>query len=157
MNQVFTLCGALVLTLGLNGCATKCGLEPEPCETRQLATSSLEAEYGCSDTRFLKSEPLESAAITRTQAEFDQLVTGECHPQVDFTKFDLVIGQRQMSGSSSASASYTYQIICPANERVLRVVLKSGVTNDFGFRSYHALVPKLAPTETVRVEVEVTQ
>ncbi|MBT9393840.1 hypothetical protein KLP40_11765 [Hymenobacter sp. NST-14] len=156
MNRVTEFSAALLLTLGLHGCATNCGLEPEPCAPQPLIISSLETEYGCSDTRFLNSQPLESAVVIRTQADFDRRVSGECHPQIDFTRFDLVIGQQQMSGSSSSSVTYSYQFTCPAKERVLRVMLKPGLTADFGFRSYHALVPKLGPTETVRVEVEVT-
>ncbi|MFD2786668.1 hypothetical protein [Hymenobacter rubripertinctus] len=158
MRQLSTLSGGLLLALGLSGCGTDCGLEPEPCESRQLTISSLEAEYGCTNTRYLNTEPTGAALIVRTQAEFDQRVSGACHPQIDFTKYDLVVGQQQqLGGAASSSVTYDYQLACPANERVLRVVLKMGVTNDLGSRSYHALVPKLAPTETVRVIVEVTQ
>lgn len=110
MNRVPTLCGALLLILGLNGCATNCGLEPEPCETRQLATTSLEAEYGCTSSRWLGLSGGSAPIIIRTQAEFDQQVSGECHPQIDFARYDLIIGQQpQLGGAASASATYTYR------------------------------------------------
>jgi hypothetical protein len=153
MKRTFTLSPGLLLAASLSGCIT-CEGDSEPCADATLLTTSLEKEYGCGDTRRQLSVSLnQSYSVIRSQTEFDQQVTGNCQPQIDFTKYDLVIGNRgSMSGSSTIA--YTYQRECETGQAVLHVVFRAGMTNDAPILTYHALVPKLAPTETVRVEVE---
>ena len=66
----------------------------EACKAYPLAVTSLEAQYGCSDTRrSLDIELVENYTIIRSQAAFDSQVSGNCKPQIDFTSYDLVIGK----------------------------------------------------------------
>lgn len=157
MRLVFTLLGGLLLTVATSGCATREGEVEnlQPCQSGPQPFTSLEAEYGCTYARWINLSAGPAPVIIRSQAQFDQQATGECHPQIDFAKYDLIIGQQlQMHGGASASASYDYQLNCSDASRVLRVLLKPGVTFDLRTYTYHALVPKLGPAETVKVEVQ---
>lgn len=156
MNRVLTLYSSLLLALSLNSCSTNCGTDPQPCQPQPLPISSLATEYGCTAEPQLRQKPAEAYSVfIRTQAEFDQLVGGECHPAVDFKLFDLVIGRN--GGSSGERYRYDYRQECPSGQRVLRVLVQPGITNDFVFQSYHVLVPKLLATETGEVRVEVVK
>jgi hypothetical protein len=153
MKRTLTLSAGLLLAALISGCIT-CTGEDEPCADAMLPTASLEKEYGCSDTRKQLTIKLnQTYAVIRNQADFDRLVTGRCHPQIDFTKYDLVIGN-QGSASGSSSIAYTYGRSCETGQLKLRVKFTQGMTNDAPILTYHALVPKLAPQETVRVDVE---
>ncbi|RSK42199.1 hypothetical protein [Hymenobacter perfusus] len=153
MKQLFTLGTSAVYALLFTGCTT-CGGDVEPCVSAPISITSLEKEYGCTNTpRQLSVNLPQTYTVIRSQAEFDQQVTGDCHPQVDFTKYDLVIGNKG-SSSGSSTITYAYQRECETGQSFLKVIFQAGMTNDAPILTYHALVPKLAPAETVRVEVE---
>ena len=154
MKQAITLAVSAACALVFGGCTT-CGGDPEPCTDTPVAVTSLEKEYGCTNTnRQLSTSLNQTYTIIRSQAEFDQQVTGSCHPQVDFARYDLVIG-KQTTSSGSSSFQYAYKRQCPAGSMKLVVTVLPGMTTDTGNLTYHALVPKLAPQETVQVEVSV--
>ncbi|MCA8829362.1 hypothetical protein [Hymenobacter pini] len=153
MKRTVTLVAGGMLAALFTGCVTCVG-ENEPCVDATLPTTSLEKEYGCGDTRRQLSVNLnQTYVIIRNQTDFDQQVTGSCHPQIDFTKYDLVIGNKG-SASGSSSIAYTYGRSCETGQLKLRVKFTQGMTNDAPILTYHALVPKLAPQETVQVDVE---
>ncbi|TGE08289.1 hypothetical protein [Hymenobacter fodinae] len=153
MKRTSTLVAGGILALVVTGCVTCVG-ENEPCADATLPTTSLEKEYGCTDSRRQLSIGLDQTyTIIRNQADFDKLVTGSCHPQIDFTKYDLVIGNKG-TASGSSSIAYTYARECETGQLKLRVKFTQGMTNDAPILTYHALVPKLAPQETVQVDVE---
>jgi hypothetical protein len=153
MKRTCTLVASGVLALLFTSCAT-CEGDKEPCADTALPTTSLEKEYGCTDSRRQLSINLDQTyTIIRNQADFDKLVTGSCHPQIDFTKYDLVIGNKG-SASGSSSIAYTYARECQTGQLKLQVKFTQGMTNDAPILTYHALVPKLAPQETVQVDVE---
>ncbi|RSK33891.1 hypothetical protein [Hymenobacter metallilatus] len=153
MKQIVTLVGSALAALALSGCVT-CAGDTEPCLDTDIPITSLEATYGCTNTpRQLSTSLNQTYTVIRNQADFDRLVTGSCHPQIDFTKYDLVIGNKgSMSGSSTIS--YTYLRQCETDKLILLVTFRAGLTNDAPILTYHALVPKLAPAETVEVKVE---
>ncbi|MET4107075.1 hypothetical protein [Hymenobacter sp. UYP22] len=153
MKLTFTLSASLLLAALLPSCATlECDMEP--CVDTTLPTTSLEKEYGCGDTRRQLSISLnQTYTIIRTQADFDRLVTGSCHPQIDFTKYDLVIGNKG-STSGSSSIAYAYHRECETGKLHLQVTFTAGMTNDAPILTYHVLVPKLAAQETVHVDVD---
>ncbi|RSK47045.1 hypothetical protein [Hymenobacter rigui] len=153
MKQTITLAISAACTLAIHGCTT-CGGDPQPCTDTPVTVTSLEKEYGCTDTRRQLTTNLnQTYTIIRNQADFDRLVTGNCHPQIDFTKYDLVIG-KQVTTSGSSSFQYMYQRQCLAESMKLHVTVIPGMTTDTGNLTYHALVPKLAPQETVQVDVK---
>ncbi|WP_426490933.1 hypothetical protein [Hymenobacter sp. 102] len=153
MKRTVTLVAGGVLALLFTGCIT-CEGDTEPCADATLPVTSLEKEYGCGDTRRQLSVDLnQTYTIIRNQPDFDRLVTGNCHPQIDFTKYDLVIGNKG-TASGSSSISYAYKQECETGRRHLQVTFTAGMTNDAPILTYHALVPKLAAQETVHVDVD---
>ncbi|UOQ55529.1 hypothetical protein [Hymenobacter cellulosivorans] len=145
--------GLLLAATVLNGCATKCGVEP--CTSTPVAVKSLESEYGCRDTkRQLDINLNQTYTVIRNQADFDRLVTGDCHPLIDFSAYDLIIGKKGLS-SGTSGITYTYQRDCATNRPSLHVAFGRSITTEAPNLTYHALVPKLAAEEQVTVEVEV--
>ena len=152
MKRTVTLIAGGMLAALFTGCVT-CGGDTEPCIDAVLPTTSLEKEYGCPDTRRQLTIALnQTYTVIRSQAEFDRLVTGNCHPQIDFAQYDLVIGNKGRASGSSA-ITYSYSRSCEAGQLKLLVKFTQSMTNDAPILTYHALVPKLAPQETVQVEV----
>ncbi|MBG8556001.1 hypothetical protein [Hymenobacter guriensis] len=153
MKHIFTLTLSALTSLALHSCIP-CDGDMEPCANTPIPVTSLEKEYGCTNTpRQLSVALSQTYTIIRSQAEFEQQVTGECRPQIDFTKYDLVIGN-QGSTSGSSTITYSYQRECETGQLQLSVLFTPGMTNDAPILTYHALVPKLAPTETVSVRVD---
>ncbi|GGG34806.1 hypothetical protein [Hymenobacter glacieicola] len=144
---------ASALTL-LSGCITPVD-DLDTCPAVEYAVKSLESEYGCADTRRQLGVNLsETHTIIRSQAEFDQQVSGPCHPQIDFTKYDLVIGKK---GLANGNAGIKYSLLreCSGAQLVLRVVFNQGLTTEAPNLTYHALVPKLAAGQELKVDIEI--
>ena len=120
-----------------------------------LLPNSLEDEYGCSDTRFLEVALSEDYALVRSQEEFEALVTGEeCSPEINFTKYDLVIGKKGLP-SGNASIDYELGYTCNRGELLLQVTFNQNDYLEAPNVTYHALIPKLSEGEYVSVELEV--
>ncbi|UOQ74784.1 hypothetical protein [Hymenobacter cellulosilyticus] len=116
---------------------------------------SLESEYGCQNTsRQLEINLNQTYTVIRNQADFDRLVTGACHPLIDFSAYDLIIGKKGLA-SGTSGITYTYQRDCATNRPTLRVTFGQSMTTEAPNLTYHALVPKLAAEEQVAVEVVV--
>lgn len=92
--------------------------------------------------------------IIRSRETYDAQVTGNCHPVVDFSRYDLLIG-RQSSGNEVDTILYDLRRTCLNNELNLNVdIVQSGATRPDNV-VYHALIPKLVDEETIRVKVNV--
>ncbi|UPL50137.1 hypothetical protein [Hymenobacter sublimis] len=151
MKQPFTLgFGALAL---LSGCITPVD-EAESGPKTELLVKSLESEYGCYNTaRQMHINLSETYTVIHSQAQFDQLVSGSCRPQIDFATYDLVIGKKGLP-NSEAGIHYTLQREYETKRVVLHVVFTLSMTTEAPNVTYHALVPKLAASEGVDVKIE---
>jgi len=153
MKQFFAFGWSFAIMTLMSGCVTCTG--EEDCFNPELPVKSLESEYGCPDTRHqLNIDLSQTHIIIRSQADFDRLVTGSCRPQIDFTTYDLLIGKKGLS-SGNSSIKYTLQRDCKTNQAQLRVLFQQNPLTIAPNITYHALVPKLAPSEDVKVEIEV--
>lgn len=115
----------------------------------------LESDYGCSDTRHSLIVNLQnSASIIRSKADYDNEVTGVCHPEIDFSKYDLVIGA-QSSGNEVDTILYDYRNMCPDDELTLTVEIVQSAAATPDNVVYHAIVPKLGDEETLHVLVKI--
>lgn len=176
MKQLFAFAGSLAITALMSGCVTCTG---RPCASPELPVRSLESEYGCPDTRRQLNVNLsQTHTVIRSQADFDRLVTSSCQPRIDFNAYDLVIGKKELP-SGNSGIMYTLRrdcktnqvllrarhkqctptccLYCETNQVLLRVVFQQNLTAEAPSITYHALVPKLAPGEDVRVKIEVKQ
>ena len=146
---------SLLCLLLLTSCQTDLDDEADCLQTDiLLVPTSLELEYGCSDTRYLEVDLSEDYALVGSQEEFEVLVTGEsCRPEIDFGTYDLVIGKKALS-SGNSYIGYDLGYTCTRGELLLKVTFYQNLTTVAPNITYHALIPKLQDGERVKVEFE---
>ena len=92
--------------------------------------------------------------IIRSKEIYDTKVTGDCHPTIDFSLYDLVIG-KQSSGNEIDTIKYDLRRTCPDNELTLTVdIIQSAATRPDNV-VFHALIPKLGDEENLKVKINV--
>jgi len=125
------------------------------CDEKILTAKHLESEYGCVNTKYSLVVDLQNnGKIIRSEEAYDTEVSGPCHPDIDFSKYDLVIG-KQSSGNENDTILYDYRTACPDNEPTLTVeIIQSDVTRPDNV-VYHAIIPKLGDEETLHIIVNV--
>jgi hypothetical protein len=133
---------------------TACNNDDAECEQLPIETTSLEALYGCSDTPFGISIPLENDFIILSEQQwYDSLVTGFCQPEIDFENYDLIIGRQQLT-KGLEDISYTYVRACPTLRYELRVKFTLDDQTVSPTVTYHVLVPKIMENEAVDLRIE---
>jgi hypothetical protein len=144
---------SLILTIILLSIFTYC--KKNDCNEKLLTTKHLESDYGCENTKYSLVVDLQNnGKIIRSKEAYDNEVTGPCHPDIDFSKYDLVIG-KQSSGNENDTILYDYRSVCPNNEPTLTVdIIQSGATRPDNV-VYHAIIPKLDDEETLHIIVNV--
>ena len=75
-------------------CILSCS-KKDNCKEELLTIKHFETENGCINTRFsLQIDLNNECTIIRSKDTYDSKVTGICHPSIDFTIYDLVIGKQ---------------------------------------------------------------
>jgi hypothetical protein len=127
----------------------------EPCETTTTVPTNLEVEYGCINTKNLMQIALnDTYRVIQSQAEFNSLVTGSCLPNIDFTKYALIIGKKGLR-NGNRNISYMLTRDCINNKMTLAVTIANDISAHAPNITYHALVPKLNANEQVVVNITV--
>jgi len=112
-------------------------------------------QFGCEYTKystFLYIDLRNDYTIIRSQESFDSLVSGKCHPEINFSQYDLVIG-RQSSPNLNYTIEYDLRRVCPDNKLTLTInIIQSDATQPDNV-TYHALIPKLGDGETLYVRI----
>lgn len=123
------------------------------CEEELYAFKNLETEYGCLLTkRNLNIDLTDSCTIIRSKEDYDSKVTGACHPDIDFSLYDLVIGKKTSSNQND-TILYDLRKTCPDKLLTLTVeIVQSGLTQPDNV-TYHALIPKLGEKESLRITI----
>lgn len=125
----------------------------EACEDKQLPVFSMEDEYGCENTKYQMNIVLfEQFTILRNQSEFDLLVSGSCDVQVDFTKFDLVIGKRGLTNGNTR-IEYELWDRCDMENLQLGITFYQNITTEAPNLTYHALVEKLETDAEIDITI----
>jgi hypothetical protein len=121
------------------------------CEDKQLTIH----HFDCANTKYsLKIDIQNDYTIIRSKETYDSKVTGDCHPTIDFSIYDLVIG-RQSLGKENDTIIYDLRKTCPDNELDLNIdIIQSDATRPDNV-VYHALIPKLGEEETIKIFVDV--
>ncbi len=123
------------------------------CSDLIIETTSLENEYGCSNTKYqMEIELSDNHMIIKNQLEFSEFVTGSCQPEIDFSTYDLVIGKK---GLSSGNSSISYELIenCENGNQTLTVTFNQNETTEAPNLTYHALIPKLENEQELNVQI----
>jgi len=135
-------------------CILSCS-KKDNCKEELLTIKHFETENGCINTRFsLQIDLNNECTIIRSKDTYDSKVTGICHPSIDFTIYDLVIG-KQSTGNFNDTILYDLSRTCPEKSLTLTVdVIQSDLTQPSTV-TYHALIPKLSDEENLNVIINV--
>lgn len=139
----------LILICLLSAC------KKDHCTETVLTTKHFESDYGCANTKHTLIIDLNNnCTIIQSKADYDSKVTGTCHPEIDFTQYDLIIG-KQSSGNWNDTILYDLRHKCPEDELTLTVdIIQTDLTQPDNV-VYHALIPKLGSGETLKINVNV--
>ena len=90
--------------------------------------------------------------IIRNQLDFTEFVTGSCHPSIDFSTYDLVIGKK---GLTSGNESIEYELIenCETGNLNLKVTFFQNITTVAPNLTYHALTLKIGSEQELNTEI----
>jgi hypothetical protein len=142
-----------IFTIILLSILTSCS--KNDCNEKILFAKYLESDYECVNTKYsLVIDLQDSAKIIRSKEAYDAEVSGPCHPDIDFSKYDLVIGE-QSSGNENDTIIYDYRLTCPNNELTLTVDIIQSVATRPDNVVYHAIIPKLGDEEIFHIIVNV--
>ncbi|WP_339652704.1 hypothetical protein [uncultured Salegentibacter sp.] len=139
--------------LGLALCFLLSCNSDDSCENYRIATTSLEEEYSCNDTRYsLDISTTEEFELITNHDEYEDKVTGTCDPSlIDFTQFDLIIGKARL-GSGNDSIEYSLIESCTEG-RNLYVIFIQNDAMIAPVVTYHVLVPKDEANKTIEVRI----
>ncbi|HWV71478.1 MAG TPA: hypothetical protein VN040_07185 [Pseudosphingobacterium sp.] len=120
----------------------------------RLAPSSIEEIYDCADTRYsLEIDLQDNYVLLNNKKDYDEKVGGSCHPDIDFEKYDLLIGKKQLQSGNHA-IHYQLKEDC-AHQQILIVSFYQNLTMVAPNITYHALLPKTASNNNIVIETEV--
>ena len=127
--------------------------DTDACEDILVPFTSLEAEYGCTNTPYETEINLDDTyTVIRSQEVFDALVSGTCLPTIDFGAYDLIIGKR---GLRTGNISISYELIenCETNVLTLTVTFLQNETLESPNLTYHVLTTKIADVDGLEIEI----
>jgi len=123
--------------------------EKENCQDILLTVEHLE----CENSKYSINIDLNNSyTYIRSKEEYDTIVTGNCHPEVDFSNYDLIVG-KQASANENNTIYYDLRRTCPDALLTLNIeIVQSELTRPDNV-TYHALIPKLGDEETIFVNI----
>jgi hypothetical protein len=125
------------------------------CRESVIATKHFETEFGCPDTKHtIEIDLTDQCTLIQTKADYDNQVSGTCHPEIDFDSYYLVIG-KQSTPNEVDTIYYDYGISCPENELTLKVDIVQGAAAVPDNVVYHALIPKQKDGGTIVININV--
>ncbi len=148
MKSAFFICSIFSLIISCKKANT------ETCNSGPVPYKSLKSEYGCSNNSYATNINGVTFVIIRNQTDFNNTVIGSCKPNVDFSTYDLVIGQKQLT-SGCREIIYDLSKDCQSNTVTVNVTMKTNFTTEAPQIFYNCLLPKLQPNENVTVNVVV--
>jgi hypothetical protein len=137
----------LALLVGLSSC------KKNDCKEEIISTKHFESEFGCVNTKHdLSVDITNNVMVIRSKEDFDSKVSGTCHPDIDFSLYDLVIG-KQATAYSNDTILYDYRIPCPEDKLTLTVDIVQSDLNVADTVVFHAMIPKLGNEEPLYINV----
>ena len=114
----------------------------DKCKEKTMSTKQFETEYGCPDTKHsLEVDLTDACVLISSKEEYDDQVTGNCHPNIDFTIYSLIIG-KQSTSREVDTILYEYKTVCPDDELTLTVDIVQSAVIKADTVVYHTLIPK---------------
>jgi hypothetical protein len=125
------------------------------CRESVIPVKHFETDYGCPDTKHtLEIDLTDQCTLIQTRADYDNQVSGTCHPDIDFDTYYLVIG-KQSTANEVDTIYYDYGISCPENDLTLTVEIIQDAVAVKDTVVYHALIPKQENSGTIVINVKV--
>ena len=138
-----------ILFIGL----LSCNNDDDDCIDITINITSLESEYGCTNTKYQMDIDLsDNYMIIRNQQDFTEFISGDCQPTIDFSTYDLVIGKK---GLTSGNDSIGYELIenCKTGYLNLKVTFFQNIATVAPNLTYHALIPKMESEQELNTEI----
>lgn len=134
--------------------STQCDEDDSYCPDETLETESLETLYDCENTKYqMDIELSDDYIVLEDQETFNNLVTGSCMPEIEFTTYNLLIGKQ---GLTSGNTSIQYALsrnICTSNQWELTVQFNQNATAEAPNLTYHALIPNTINSDDIGVNI----
>lgn len=148
MKKIFSL---IILSILLYACSSD---NSTTCTNKIALTDNLETVYNCENTTQLLDVPAlnDNYIIIRDNDTFLEKVTGSCVTQVDFDKYDLLIGKKGLTNGLS-NISYKMTIDCNVKDPVVDVTFYLNETAEAPNVTYHVFVPKLGKERNLAVNL----
>lgn len=141
----------LIAIIGFMCLLTSCKI----CRESVIPVKHLDTDFGCPDTRHSLSIDLtDICTIIQNKADYDNKVSGTCHPEINFDLYYLVIG-KQSTTKEVDTIYYDFGISCPENDLTLNIEIVQGDAAVPDNVVYHALIPKQENPEPIVVNVKV--
>ena len=143
-----TLLSALLI------CIMSC-TKKDNCKEEIMNVKNFETDYGCVNTRFSLIIDLNNdCTIIRSKESYDSQVSGTCHPEIDFSLYDLVIG-KQSTGNFNDTTLFDLRKTCPDKKLTLTIdIIQLDITQPSTV-VYHALIPKLGDEESLNIQINI--
>jgi hypothetical protein len=127
----------------------------DDCEEVLLDVKNLETDYGCRNTKHtLVIDLINEVKIIRSMEDYDGEVSGPCHPDINFSENDLIIGKHILNNVND-TITYDYRRACPGENLTLTVELTQFATSLPDTVVYHAIIPKLDDGESVDINLTI--
>ncbi|MBZ9632181.1 hypothetical protein LB465_15470 [Salegentibacter sp. LM13S] len=123
------------------------------CTSNKINITSLENEYGCPDIRYSDVDIEENYLIISNQESFEELNMVSCTPEINFSKYDLIIGKKSLS-QGNQSINYELSKSCVTQNLILKVIFTQNEAAVALTVTYHVLIPKLENQQIISVELE---
>lgn len=138
-----------------NGC---CNNDDDVCLTDiSNKTTNIESLYGCQNSAInFQLNPISTYKIITNETDYNNFVTGICHPNIDFEHYNLIIGT---IGSSKEliTLNYNFYQSCENNIYKLNLNVKYGnELNTQTFYYFNVLVPKSYFIEYLKLNISIT-
>jgi hypothetical protein len=138
----------LIITLILSYC------KKDDCKEEPIAFKTFETDYGCPDAKnSIEVNLIDNVLFIRADESYDSSVRGACHPDIDFTQYDLIVG-KQGSVYMNDTILVEYERGCPKENVNLKITLVQTQTIGPDTVVYNAVIPKLQGNEKLNVFLE---
>jgi hypothetical protein len=125
----------------------------DDCKAGAIAIKNFETDYGCKNTKYsLQINLNDDITVVRSKESYDSVVSGNCHPDIDFSLYDLVIGILPLSNSND-TITYYLSRTCPGLKLDLSIKLIQLSDNKPSTIVYHAIIPKLQDSEYLNIQL----
>ena len=129
MKKTILILALLSFVLLNTSCSKKCETIPQEVE-----------HLNCENPKYTLHIDLDDDyTFIRSKKEYDDLVSGSCHPDIDFSKYVLLIG-KQSSGNQNSFVNYSLEKKC--KQLLLTIDVIEGNATAPDNITYHVLILK---------------